>query len=100
METEAIKDAGKQLSAVIATGGGSVLREENRAALRQNGIVLYLRKDLSQLARDGRPLSKDAAAVQKLFEARKPIYETFADHIIDVDDDPQITTERVIACIS
>ncbi len=63
METEAIKEAGKQLSAVIATGGGSVLREENRAALQQNGIVIYLRKDPSKLARDGRPLSKDADAV-------------------------------------
>ena len=100
METAAVKEAGKQLSAVIATGGGSVLREENRAALQQNGVMIYLRKDLSQLARDGRPLSKDAEAVRKLYEERKSIYETFADYIIDVDDDPQITTERVITCIS
>ena len=99
METEAVKEAGKQLAAVIATGGGSVLREENRAALQQNGVVIYLKKDLSSLARDGRPLSKDAAAVHALFEKRKPIYETFADYVVDVDDDPQITTERVIACI-
>ena len=99
METEAVKEAGKQLAAVIATGGGSVLREENRAALQQNGVVIYLKKDLSILARDGRPLSKDAAAVHALFEKRKPIYETFADYVVDVDDDPQITTERVIACI-
>ena len=100
LETEAVKEAGKRLSAVIATGGGSILREENRAALQQNGVVIYLRKDLNQLARDGRPLSKDAEAVRALYEERKPIYESFADYIVDVDDDPQITTERVIACIS
>ena len=78
----------------------SILRDENRAALRQNGIVIYLRKDPARLSRDGRPLSKDADAVLQLYQTRKPIYESFADVTVDVTDDPRITTERVISCIS
>ena len=98
-ETEAVKEAGKQLQRVIATGGGSVLRKENRDALRQNAVVVWLRRDISALPRDGRPLSKDEETVRRLFEERKPIYESFADHVVDVDDDPRITTERVISCV-
>ena len=98
-EAEAVAEAGKQLQRVIATGGGSILREENRAALRQNGVVVWLRRDLAALPRDGRPLSKDEEAVRRLYEERQPIYESFADHVVDVSDDPHITTERVISCV-
>ena len=99
METEAVKEAGKQLRHVIATGGGSILKKENRDALKQNGVVVWLRRDLAALPRHGRPLSRDEEAVRRLFEERQPIYESFADHVVDVDDDPRITTERVIACV-
>lgn len=98
-ETAAVKDAGKCLSTVIATGGGSIVKEENRAALQQNAVIVYLKKDLSSLATDGRPLSKDEAAIRALFLQRKPIYEAFADCTVAVDDNAQITTERVISCI-
>ena len=98
-ETAAVKDAGKCLSTVIATGGGSIVKEENRAALQQNAVIVYLKKDLSSLATDGRPLSKDEAAIRALFLQRKPIYEAFADCTVSVDDNAQITTERVISCI-
>ncbi len=98
-ETAAVLEAGKQLHHVIATGGGSILRKENRDALRQNGIIVWLRRDLGSLPRDGRPLSKDETAVRRLYEERKPIYEAFADFIVDVDNDPRVTTERVISCV-
>lgn len=98
-EAEAAAEAGKQLRRVIATGGGCILKKENRDALKQNGVVVWLRRDVSALPRDGRPLSKDEDAVRRLYAQRKPIYEAFADHVVDVDDDPRITTERVIACV-
>lgn len=98
-EAAAVRDAGKRLSCVIATGGGSILTEENRAALRQNAVVVYLKKDLHALATDGRPLSKDENALQLLYRQRKPIYEAFADCSVPVADTAQTTTERVISCI-
>ena len=99
LETEAVEAVGKQLSKIIATGGGAVMKKENRDALRQNGTIIYLKKDLSLLALDGRPLSKDEDAVRKIYEARKDIYEAFADFTVEVDADAEITAERVTRCI-
>ena len=99
LETKACKDAGKCLGKIIATGGGAVMRKENRDALKQNGTVIYLEKDLSLLSLDGRPLSKDEDAVKKIYEARKDTYEAFADFTVEVSPDAEITAERVIECI-
>lgn len=99
LETEACKNTGKCLAKIIATGGGAVMKKENRDALKQNGTVVYLKKDLSLLALDGRPLSKDEDAVKKIYEARKDTYEAFADFTVEVSPDAETTTERVIKCI-
>ncbi len=98
-ETEVCKNTGKLLSSVIATGGGAVIKKENRDALKQNGTVIYLKRDISLLATDGRPLLKDDSALQKIYNERKNIYESFADFVIEVSDDADTTAERVIECI-
>lgn len=99
LETQAVKNVGKQLGKIVATGGGAVMKKENRDALKQNGTVIYLKKDLSLLSLDGRPLSKDEDAVRKIYEARKDTYEAFADYTVEVSDNADITAERVIKCI-
>lgn len=100
LEAKAVAETGKQIGKIIATGGGAVMREDNRRALKQNGTVIYLKKPLSGLALDGRPLSKDAEAVAKIYETRKSTYEALADCTVDVSADPQITLGRVLKCIS
>jgi 3-dehydroquinate synthase len=75
---------------VLATGGGAVLRAENRAALQQNGLVIYLKSnvhDLWQRTRhdQNRPLLQTAnprAKLQELFEQRDPIYSEVADYVV------------------
>ena len=99
LETQAVKNVGKQLGKIVATGGGAVMKKENRDALKQNGTLIYLKKDLSLLSLDGRPLSKDEDAVRKIYEARKDTYEAFADYTVEVSDNADITAERVIKCI-
>lgn len=99
LEAEAVETVGKQLSKIIATGGGAVIKKENRDALKQNSTIIYLKKDLSLLSLEGRPLSKDEDAVRKIYEARKDIYEAFADFTVEVDADAEKTAERVIKCI-
>ncbi len=99
LETKAVELVGKQLSKIIATGGGAVIKKENRDALRQNSTTVYLKKDLSLLSLEGRPLSKNEDAVIKIYEARKDTYEAFADFTVEVDTDAKITAERVIECI-
>ena len=82
LESRVLSSLGKRSGAVIATGGGAVLREENYAALHQNGTIVWLTRDLARLPIDGRPVSQ-ATSLDALFAARKARYERFADHIID-----------------
>ena len=99
-ETAAVSECGKRLGIIIATGGGAVMRKENRDALRQNGLVIYLRRGLDELSREGRPLSSGDCALSRIFEERRAVYEGFADYIIDVDRDPEVTAERLLKCVS
>ena len=99
-ETQAVKSAGKGAGKIIATGGGAILREENRIALRENSTVIFLKSDINSLATDGRPLSKDADALKKMHEIRLPLYLETADFIVDVDPDPEITVRRILQCVS
>lgn len=98
-ESAAITECGKRLGLIIATGGGAVMRECNCDALRQNGVIIYLRRSLEELETNGRPLSEDCTALKKIYKSRREIYESFADYTIDVDRDAQITAERVIKCV-
>ena len=95
-ETKMINELAKKQKSVIATGGGSVLSEENRACLKQNGKVIYLKSSQEQLFertfRDKkRPLldTEDClATIKELLEKRGPLYEEIADLIICTDHRP------------
>ncbi|MBR6634892.1 MAG: shikimate kinase [Clostridia bacterium] len=94
-EAKAVAQAGKMSGKIIATGGGAILREENKTALRQNAVVVYLNRDISTLAIDGRPLSK-ANKLQEMYNTRLPHYKAVSDMSVEVDSDPEITVERIL----
>ena len=81
---------------VLATGGGAVLRPENRQALRAGGRVVYLytsvAQQLDRTARDrNRPLLRTAdpgAVLRGLMEIRDPLYREIADIIVETDERP------------
>ena len=89
-ETAAIKDLAARDNLVLATGGGAVLAEENRAALQHNGIVIYLKAsvhDLWQRTRHdrNRPLlqTRDPhGRLTELFQQRDPLYQQVSDIVI------------------
>ncbi len=89
-ESAIVQELVKLDNIILATGGGAVLREENRAALKQNGTVIYLKSgvyDLWQRTRHdhNRPLLQTAnprARLQELFDQRDPIYTELADYVI------------------
>lgn len=83
LETAAVAAAGKLSGKVVATGGGAVLRPENRDALRQNATVVYLRRPLAELPTAGRPLSQGGEALARLFHEREPLYQKVADFSVD-----------------
>ena len=76
---------------VLATGGGAVLRAENRAELKQHGIVIYLRAaldDLWQRTRHdrNRPLLQTGdgrARLEQLYLQRDPLYQEVAAVVVD-----------------
>lgn len=94
-ETAALKELGKQSSLVISTGGGCVTRSENYDFLHQNSTILWIQRDLKLLPTDGRPLSQQNALTE-LYKARRPMYESFADNIIQNDHDISTVIQEII----
>ncbi len=91
LESQVVKEVSKLSSVVIAIGGGAPLRKENRNALKQNGVIVYIKRDISLLVTDDRPLSQKEG-VNALYEKRKDIYEKFADYTVVNDK----TIEQVV----
>lgn len=81
-EREETEKAGKLTGAVIATGGGVVKDIRNYAPLHQNGRIYYIRRELSALETDGRPLSKNLETLIQLQKEREHLYCDFADKVI------------------
>ena len=79
-EHDVIEEFSKQNGLIIATGGGAIKNEENIQNLKQNGVVMFIDRDLEHLlVTDDRPLSKDTHAVAKLYEERYPLYTKYGD---------------------
>lgn len=96
MESEIVKEYGKESGCVLATGGGAVLRKENVRALRQNAAVVWVRRDLAKLSTQGRPLSTGLDALKRMEEARTPLYRACADYMIDNDGTPEEAVEQIL----
>lgn len=99
VETECVKEAGKRMGLIIATGGGAVLKEENRNAIRENSVVVFLEREISSLATDGRPLSSSEEKLKTMFERRYPIYKEVSDFTVKTNDNPEITLKEVEKCV-
>ncbi len=93
LETEALREVlGK--TAVIATGGGAVMSEENRQLLKDHPPVIWLKASPNFLAKriDGdsnRPLIAGGDTLQKikdLADIRYPLYEECADYTLPRGD--------------
>ncbi len=83
IETETIKEVACLTGAVIAAGGGSVLRGENVEALKLNGAVYFLDRPVASItATEGRPLSGSRDKLLKLYSERYGIYCSVAERRI------------------
>lgn len=95
LESDVIAEVGKSAGHVIATGGGAILTAQNRAALRQNAVVVFLERDLDALATDGRPLSHNREALDALYEQRLTLYRETADLTVTVNTTPEETCRQI-----
>lgn len=83
-ETEVIAKLGTQTGLVISTGGGCVTIPQNYAYLRQNGRIYQLTQPIENLSTSGRVLSSGGLErLRELEEIRTPMYESFAQCIVE-----------------
>lgn len=92
-ESDALRHLLKQHNQVIATGGGSILRQKNQALLKSHGYIIFLdtsvTQQLQRLRRDKkRPLlqtENPRKRLEALLAVRQPIYHHLANLCIKTD---------------
>ena len=107
-ESEVLADLCSGEAQVVATGGGIVLKPENRALLKGQGFVVYLRASLDQLVErtsknSNRPLLQvddPRAKLAEILEQREAFYAEVADLVCDTDhctpkQAAQLVTDRL-----
>ena len=114
MESEALISATVDKRVVIATGGGVIISEANRAFMREHGLTVYLetsvetawqrvQEQIHQSGNDAvRPLvgeTNGQQRLQDLYEVRKQWYEQAA-LCINTDKDPPYLVSRRIAAFA
>ena len=78
LEHQVLMKATRRKGVVIATGGGVVTRAENLEPMHQNSVVIFLRRNLELLPREGRPVSQ-RDGIETLYRQRLPLYQQAAD---------------------
>lgn len=90
-ETEIIENAGKQKGKIIVADSTVVLNPNNFNLLKQNGIIVYLRKPTIDLEKNGQLLSEkyNLEALRAMARQRKPYYRQWSDIKCAFNIDPQ-----------
>jgi len=90
-ETQMIDELSSKKDIILATGGGAILSEENRAFLKERGKVIYLNAKPQHLAKrmaydKDRPLLQQGnmlEALNQLYKDRHPLYLNVASFVVD-----------------
>ena len=99
IEEEVIDILTQSDDSIVSTGGGAVLRENNRLHLRERGKVIYLKSTPEELFRrlrhdSNRPLLQVAdpmGRLRDLFEQRDPLYREVS-HFVMETGRPSVST--------
>ena len=92
-ERQVIDELTQEDGVVLATGGGAVLRADNRQDLTARGVVIYLHcspeQQYTRTSRDrNRPLIQNEdplARLREIMDERDPIYRQVADLIVSTE---------------
>ncbi|MEP4486083.1 MAG: shikimate kinase AroK [Halioglobus sp.] len=104
-EQQVVEEMTDWNDSVLATGGGVVMRPENRRALASRGFVIYLHATIDEQVRrtqkdKRRPLLQTGDPEQTLRELmaiRDPLYREIADHVINTDGcSPKTVAQRLV----
>ncbi len=103
-EAQVIDELTQLPDIVLATGGGAVLKSDNRKHLRSRGFVIYLRSDVDNLFNRvrhdrSRPLLQNENPKETLaaiLKEREPLYQEVADLVVKTEDVPVAQVVRKI----
>lgn len=95
---------------VVATGGGAVLRPENRRRMREAGTVFYLQADADTLAarlaldplHEQRPSLTDASLVDEAAQVlceRESLYRETAHHVVSAELAAEAMLDIIETCL-
>ncbi len=100
-ESQVLSELIEQGNIVLSTGGGAVLRQENRDVLSKNGWIIYLQSTPEKLFNrtsgdKRRPLLQGndrLATIKKILNEREPFYKSLANEIIQTD---KLTVKQIV----
>ena len=95
LESEVIAEVSKLSDKIISTGGGCVTVPSNYGLLHQNGKIVWIKRDIEKLSREGRPLSQKNDLAD-MYTVRRPLYEMFADFEADNNGDAEETARSIM----
>ena len=95
LETATLADVCKKSGLVIATGGGCITKPENYDLLHQNSKIIWIKRDISLLPTNGRPLSQ-AQELQAMYNSRAPLYDAFSDITVNNDRSPENAVNSIL----
>lgn len=88
-ETNMLVQLTRESPCLISTGGGAVMRENNRAIMRNHGVIVLIDRPLEEIMGDikldRRPLlaQKGLTEVERLYHERIEVYRQVADFVMD-----------------
>ena len=95
VECAVIKDLSLKRGAIIALGGGAILKDVNVKNLKRNGVIIYVKRNLELLVCKNRPLSQKCG-IENLYNQRKGIYESTCDYIVENNSDIDTAVREII----
>jgi len=103
-ESRVLRELALEKNLVLATGGGAILKKENRKVLRRSGFVIYLCASAEHLYErtkhdTNRPLLQTEdpmSTIKELMDKRDPLYRDVADMVLETQDKPIFTVVKEI----
>lgn len=102
IETMAVKQVAAYENVVISTGGGVVTKDENMEYLKKNSVIVFVVRNINRIKkslerdRNVRPLLANDDSLDRLYAARLPLYEKYADIIVENNDSIYKTCDEII----
>ena len=105
IESRVIQGLSKKQSSVISTGGGSIKLSKNIDALKKNGIIIFINRDINEIIDNvklsNRPLlGNDKDKIYKLYNERIHLYKKFCDYEIINDSSLEVSVNKVYELVN